>query len=185
MHLVRLIEAPLILTLALLAVASALAQPASPAPPPPARPADVSSLEAIVAAVYDSISGPAGQARNWERFRSLFVPGARLIPSTPKKEGGAEAQVLTVEDYISRFGPRLEKAGFFEQEIARKVERFGTIAHVFSTYESRRTQDGPVIARGINSLELFWDGQRWWIVANLWDQERAGNPIPGEFLPRH
>jgi hypothetical protein len=177
-HLIRLIEAPLVLTVALLVVASALAQPPSPASPPPARPADVSSLEAIIAAVYDAISGPAGQAREWERFRSLFVPGARLIPSTPKKEGGAEAQVLTVEDYISRFGPRLEKDGFFEQEIARKVERFGNIAHVFSTYESRP------FARGINSFQLLKDGGRWWVVTIYWESERADNPIPPEYLPR-
>lgn len=164
--------------------APARAQTPSPAPPP-ATPTDVSSLEAIMAAVYDVISGPAGQARNWDRFRSLFVPGARLIPSVPKKEGGAEARVLTVEDYISRSGPRLEKDGFFEREIARKTERFGNIAHVFSTYDSRRArEDEKPFARGINSFQLLKDGDRWWIVTIYWDSERPDNPIPPAYLPK-
>jgi len=138
-----------------------------------------------MAAVYDAISGPAGQTRNWDRFRSLFVPGARLIPAVASKTGGAEARVLTVEDYITRSAPRLEKDGFFEQEIARKVERFGNIAHVFSTYESRRArQDEKPFARGINSFQLLKDGDRWWVVTIYWDSERADNPIPPEYLPK-
>lgn len=176
-------------TLALLLILGGLAAPvwaqtATPVPPP-ARPADVSSLEAIMMAVYDAISGPAGRPRDWDRFRSLFVPGARLIPSVPKKEGGAEARVLTVEDYITRSTPRLERDGFFEREIARKVERFGNIAHVFSTYESRRTrEDEQPFARGINSFQLLKDGDRWWVVTIYWDSERADNPIPPEYLPK-
>lgn len=165
--------------------AGAFAQTPAQAAPPPASPADVASLDAIMTAVYDVISGPAGQLRSWDRMRSLFVPGARLIPAVPKKEGGAEARVLSVEDYIARSGPRMEKDGFFEREIARKVERFGNIAHVFSTYESRRTQnDAKPFARGINSFQLLKDGDRWWIVTIYWDSERPDNPIPPEYLPR-
>jgi hypothetical protein len=57
------------------------------------------------------------------------------------------------------------------------------VAHVFSTYEARRTPQGPIIARGVNSIELFYDGKRWWIVAAIWDNERENSPIPPEFLP--
>lgn len=176
---------PIALALILVSLAVPARAQAPPPAPPPANPADVSSLEAIMAAVYDAISGPAGQPRNWDRFRSLFVPGARLIPAVPKKEGGFEARVLTVEDYITRSGPRLEKDGFFEGEIARKVERFGSIAHVFSTYESRRTRaDEKPFARGINSFQLLKDGDRWWVVTIYWDSERPDNPIPPEYLPK-
>src|SRR5205085_889119 len=115
-----------------------------------ANPADVKSMDAVLAALYDVISGPAGKKRDWDRFRSLFVPGARLIPAAKRQDGGIEARVLDPEGYVSRSAPFLEKNGFFEREISRKVESFGHIAHVFSTYESRHeAADKTPFARGI------------------------------------
>ena len=153
--------------------------------PPAARPDDVKSADAIVAAVYDVISGPAGQKRDWDRMRSLFVPGARLIPAVPKEGGGATARVLDVDGYIQRSGPVLERDGFFEREIARRTEAFGNIAHVFSTYESKHTKADPKpFARGINSMQLLKDGDRWWFVTIFWDSEKPSNPIPSEYLPK-
>ncbi len=151
-------------------------------PTPEARPADVASMDAIVAAVYDVISGPAGEKRDWDRFRSLFVPGARLIPVVQSGETRA-ARVLSVEDYIVRSSPVLEKDGFFEREIAMRLERFGDIAQRFSTYESRRRAADPApFARGINSFQLMNDTRRWWIVTIFWQAEGPGRPIPPEFL---
>src|SRR4029077_19104430 len=106
---------------------------------PAARSGDVSSMDAIVAALYDVISGPASQARDWDRMRSLFVPGGRLIPSVAGEHGGATARILDVDAYIERGRPAFERNGFFEREIARKTEAFGNIAHLFSTSESRHT----------------------------------------------
>ena len=148
-----------------------------------ANPADVKSPEAITAALYDVISGPAGQKRDWDRFRSLFAPGARLIPVVPEKDGGATVRTWSPEDYVKGGAPYLEKEGFFEAEIARKVEAFGNIVHVFSTYESRYAKEGPVFARGINSIQLLKDGDRWWVVTIYWDAERPDNPIPKTYLP--
>jgi hypothetical protein len=140
-------------------------------------------MEAIVAAVYDVISGPAGQKRNWDRFRSLFIPGARLIPTGRRPTGEVGSRVVTPEDYIERSNPLLEKNGFFEREISRRVEKFGNIAHVFSTYESRHTaQDEKPFARGINSIQLMNDGKRWWIVTIFWQGEDDKNPLPAEYL---
>jgi hypothetical protein len=152
---------------------------------PSANSADVSSPDAILAALYQVISGPAGQRRDWNRFRSLFLPGARLIPTSPKPTGGERAQTLTPDDYVARAGPYLEKNGFFEKEVARKAERFGGIMQVFSTYESRHAaSDSKPFARGINSIQLFFDGSRWWIVTVLWEEESRSNPLPAKFLPR-
>lgn len=155
-------------------------------PRPAARPADVSSPDAILTALYDVISGGAGIKRDWDRFRSLFVPYARLIPSSPLPSGGARATVLGVEDYVKRAGPGLESQGFFEVEVNRTWEQYGNIAHAFSTYESRRTADRKEkpFARGINSIQLLKDGNRWWIVTIYWDAERPGNEIPAKYLPR-
>ena len=150
---------------------------------PPADPKDVASVDAIITAIYDVISGPAGQKRNWDRFRSLFIPGARLIPTGTRPDGTVGHRVLDVEDYITGAGAGLEKNGFFERELSRKTESFGNITHAFSTYDSKRTaQDEKPFARGINSMQLLYDGKRWWLVTIFWDSETAKNPIPEKYL---
>ena len=167
---------PVLLSFALLA-------PSTPAWAQEADPADVESIDAIVAAVYDVISGAAGEARDWDRWRSLFIAEARLIPVVMGQSGRAAPRVMTPEDYVTRSGPFLEENGFFEVEVSRTQESFGNIAHLFSTYESRRTEaDEEPFARGINSFQLMHDGTRWWVVSIMWDSEREGNPIPGRYL---
>lgn len=165
---------------------TATASPA--AQPPAARPADVASVDAIITALYAVISGPPGQARDWDRMRSLFQPNARMEPIVPRREGGGfEVRVLTPDDYVQRSGEMLTRHGFTEREIARRQERFGNLVHVWSTYEGRFTSEGaptkdPI--RGINSIQLAWDGTRWWILNLAWDSERPGSPLPAEYLPR-
>jgi hypothetical protein len=149
-----------------------------------ARPADVATPDAIITAVYASISGPAGQPRDWARFRSLLLPGARLIPSGRRAPGATTPVVWSAEDYMAAAGPGLERQGFFEREIRRTTEAFGAVLHAFSTYDSRRSPDGQPFARGINSFQLYSDGTRWWIVTIFWDAETADKPIPAKYLPQ-
>ena len=135
----------------------------------PADPKDVASIDAIIAALYDVISGPAGQKRNWDRMRTLFIPEARLIPTGKRPDGSYARRVLSVEDYINTSGPRLEKDGFFEREISRKTDQSGNIVQVFSTYDSKRAlADEKPFMRGINSIQLWNDGKRWWIITIFW-----------------
>jgi hypothetical protein len=149
-----------------------------------AKPSDVASIEALLAALYDTISGPAGP-RDWGRLRSLFLPGARLIPSGRKPDGATVARVLSVDEFITAIERNVKDEGFFEQEISRRIDKFGAVAHVFSTYESRHAKsDAKPFARGINSIQLFFDGKRWWVVTIFWDSERPDQPIPAEYLPR-
>ena len=150
--------------------------------PPVARPADVATPDAIIDAVYASISGPAAQPRDWARFRSLLIPGARLIPSTRRTPGATTPVVWNAEEYITAAGPGLQSQGFFERERHRTTEAFGAMLHAFSTYDSRRTVDGQPFARGINSFQLYSDGMRWWIVTIFWDAETADKPIPTKYL---
>lgn len=149
-----------------------------------ADPTDVATQDAIIGALYDVISGPAGQERDWDRFRSLFIPeGARLIPTGVGPRGAPTYGVWTPEQYVDRAGTSLEESGFFEVEIGRVTQEFGNLAHVFSSYASRRTADEPEpFQRGINSIQLFHDGDRWWITTVMWDSERPDNPIPAEYL---
>ncbi|MGH7471310.1 MAG: hypothetical protein ACRENP_25455 [Longimicrobiales bacterium] len=175
------------LTWVLLLVASAplLAQQTQPQAPA-ARPEDVASVDAILAALYDVISGPAGQKRDWDRFHSLFVPGmSRLIPTGRRADGTAGYRSLTPAEYQTSSAPGLEGQGFFEKEIHRVVETFGNVTHAFSTYESRRTlNDAQPFSRGINSIQLLNDGKRWWVMTIFWDSERENNPIPARYLGR-
>src|ERR1700683_3363497 len=181
--------ASLLLFFLVLAVTSATAQSqapqvsATPAAAPAAKPADVASPDAILAATYDVISGPAGKA-DWDRFRSLFVPGARLIAVQKGKDGNLGARVFTPDDYITRGGPYLEKNGFFEREASPHADRYGNIMQIFSPYESRHDgKDAEPFARGINSFQLFFDGARWWVVTIFWQEETPDAPLPKEFLP--
>jgi hypothetical protein len=151
----------------------------------PADPKDVASADAIVAALYDVISGPVGKKRNWDRFRSLFAPGARLIPTGMGPDKKGRIRTMTPDEYAASTGPRLEQSGFFEREIGRTGETFGNVTHAFSAYESKRTPaDEKPFARGINSIQLFNDGERWWVVTVYWDSERAENPIPAKYLQK-
>jgi hypothetical protein len=155
----------------------------TPAAVPAANPADVSSMDAIIAALYDVISGPAGKKRDWDRMRSLFVPGARLIPTGPRPSGGVGSRVLTVDEYITRASGFFDKEGFYERESARRTEIFGNIAHLFSTYESRhKPDDAQPFQRGINSIQLMNDGQRWWVVTIFWQGEDKEHPLPQKYL---
>lgn len=148
-----------------------------------AQPVDTESVDAILTALYETISGPAGQERDWDRFKRLFAPGAQLIPIRVSPDT-THAIFHSVDDYIDRVNGYFLQNGFFEVEIARRTDRFGHILHAFSTYESRSNADDPdPFARGINSIQLMHDGDRWWILSIAWDSERPGQPIPDTYLP--
>jgi hypothetical protein len=149
-----------------------------------ANSADVASIDAIINAAYDGISGPAGKKRDWDRERSLYFPGARLIPTAkPGEDVDLAPQILDIDGFIARVEPYFETSGFYEKEIARRVEQFGHIAHVWSTYESRHDESHrEPFMRGINSIQLFNDGKRWWIVNIYWQQESGEDSIPEKYL---
>ncbi|MDX1393874.1 MAG: hypothetical protein R3195_05765 [Gemmatimonadota bacterium] len=149
---------------------------------PEADPADVESVDAIIEALYDVISGPAGEARDWDRFKSLMAPQARLIP-TGRGQNGVGYQAWTPDQYAEQAGAFLEQRGFFEVEAARTTDEFGQIAHAFSTYESRwNADDEEPFDRGINSIQLLNDGDRWWILNIFWAAESSGLTIPDRYL---
>lgn len=150
----------------------ALAQPA-------ADPQDVASPQAIVAALYDVISGGVDEERDWDRFRSLYAPGARLAAI-----GTDGLRQMTPEEYIERSGPVLLRIGFREGEIAAKSETFGGLVHVFTTYEGYTAESGDEPAvRGINSVQLYQAGGRWWIWSVLWQAETDTLKLPKTYLP--
>jgi hypothetical protein len=150
---------------------------------PSARPDDVKSIDSILVALYGVISGPAGE-RDWNRFRSLFLPQARLTSATKRPDGTWRIYPMGVEDYVKGAGDYFAQHAFFESPIVSRAQTFGNVSQVFSSYESRHALGEVPFARGINSFQLLYDGHRWWVVSILWDEERSDNPIPREFAAK-
>jgi hypothetical protein len=150
---------------------------------PTPRPEDVKSIDNIMAALYSVISGPAGE-RDWNRFRSLFLPQAHLTSATKTPDGTWRIHPMSVEDYVKGPGDYFAQHAFFESPVVSRVQTFGNVSQVFSSYESRHASDEAPFARGINSLQLLYDGHRWWVVSILWDEERSDNPLPKEFAAK-
>lgn len=145
----------------------------------------VQTLNSTLETLYGAISGEKGEARNWDLFRYLFKPNAKLIPSGKNKDGAYELRYMTPDDYIAGAGKWLVENGFFETEIHREVQTFGSLTQVLSTYESFRSQsDTQPFMRGINSIQMLNDGIRWWIVNIYWTPETEEQPIPEEYLPK-
>jgi hypothetical protein len=143
---------------------------------------DVSTLDGIIEAFYEVVSGPAGEPRQWSRDRTLYIPGVRFVSMNVNTQGEPVPHVMDHQQFVDSSDAEVTTKGFFEWEIHRETKRFGNITHIFSTYESHTTKDGPVIARGVNSIELFWDGKRWWIAGAIWEEERKNNPLPKDLL---
>lgn len=151
---------------------------------PTAKPGDVSSMDAILSALYDVISGPAGQKRDWDRMRSLFLDGGHMVGTAKRQNGEFGHRTMdSVGAYIALSGKMLEERGFFEKEIGRHVDTYGNITQVFSAYEARaNAADEKPFMRGINSIQLWNNGKRWWIVSVFWQSENEQQRIPEEYL---
>lgn len=148
------------------------------------RPEDVGSIEGIVKASYETISGSVGMPRQWGRDRTLFAPSVRYISLSRNKTGEVRARTSDYQEYLDESDDFVVKQGFTEVELGRKIERFGNVATVLSSYEGRVMSTGKVVTRGVNIFSLYFDGKRWWIQTMLWDEESSENPIPAELLPK-
>lgn len=176
----------------LLSAPAALAQTPAPTPTPTpapaaqapvAAPADVASIDAIVAALYDVISGEAGAPRDWDRFHSLFAPNAIMGATGRTAEGELRMRIVSPADYVTRNAPHFAQEPFYEREIGRRVQRFGPVIQILSAYEIRNARDAaePVM-RGVNAIGLFDDGKRLWISSITWAGETPATPIPADLL---
>lgn len=141
---------------------------------------DVSTIDGIMKAFYETISGGKGVARQWSRDKTLYISDVRFV-AMREDNGKIGANVMNHAQYVNGSNEFLVTEGFTEREINRTVKKFGNLAHVFSVYEYE-TADKKSKGRGINSVELFFDGKRWWISAVIWDEERENNKITKEFL---
>jgi len=157
---------------------------------PAAAPADVDTIDHLMAALYDVISGPAGQQRDWDRFRSLFLPDARMGVISPDQLAAADkparkgdAFLFTPDTYIERDDPVFKTMSFVERTVANRIETFGNLTSVWSTYESRKApSDTKPFERGINTLQIVHARGRYWIANIMWDDESHGDTLPDKYL---
>jgi hypothetical protein len=173
----------------LLVLSSTIASAQVPSRRAPAASSDTASVDAIVSALYASVSHPADASPDFDRMRKIFLYVGMLVPP---KAPGADFRAMDVDQFAERYDTSVatRKAkgepatGFFEREVARRTDCFGNICQIFSTYESRHSAtDAAPFQRGINSIQLLRDGPRWWIASVVWDAERTDNPIPAAYLP--
>ncbi len=142
---------------------------------------DISTLDGIIEAYYEVVSGPAGESADRARDHSLHYAGALVGITSVDQAGTPTIRLMTLDEYHDASGgPRA--AAFYEREVHRIAETFGNVTHVWSTYEYRDTPDGTPTGRGINSIQLYNDGSRWWITSWIFDSERPGNRIPAQYL---
>ncbi len=181
-----LMHALLCLLVLLLTVPSAMAQTEADSTETPLQtnPEDVASVDAIIEALYDVISGPANHPRDWDRFRSLLTPTCQFIPIN-RRPGGSHGHIaLTAEQFVENAGAYFDQNSFYEKETARKTERYGNLVHAFSTYDSFHTAEDTVpFQRGINSIQLLYENDRWWLANIAWQPEWQNLPIPTAYLP--
>jgi len=134
---------------------------------------DTATPEAIIRASYELLSGAASEPRDWARWRALHAPGARLIPIEADDEGARIARLMTPDEYIASRTPFLSQHDFFEWETAREELRYGSLVHAWSSYEAAHEPGGRPIRKGVNSIQLWNDGKRWWILSVAWDSVEA------------
>ena len=147
---------------------------------PAPKPEDVKTMDGLLRAIYDVISGPAGD-RDWDRFRSLCVPQARFTATRNAPDGSVAVITWGVDDFVATYRDVFKGGSFYENAIVNRAQTFGSVTQVFSSYESRNTPSEKPYQRGINSIQLINDGKRWWVHSILWDEERPGNPLPPEY----
>jgi hypothetical protein len=144
---------------------------------------EVKEEEPILVTFYQTLSGSAGRPRDWDRFRYLFHPSAIITSATNDKNGKAVFNTMNVEQFIKYFDATHTSKGMYYEQMAHKVQSFGNIRQVFSTFRARRSlNDTKNLERGIQSFQLLYDGRRLWILSVVWDTESKDNPIPAENL---
>ena len=143
-----------------------------------ARQEDVQSIDGLMHALYEVLSGPSGQPRDWARDRTLYLDDCRFIWWEEEESGKVHMVNVDHQSAVDLFNADMIENGYFVTEVHRSTHIDGNLAQVFSTYEARYTSDGPVVDRGINSLQLVNDGTRWWVMALAFDEETTAQSDP-------
>ncbi len=147
---------------------------------------DLGTVDGIIHSLYDAISGPAGQDRNWNTFRNLFAENARMYIAVKDKDSNYSLKIITPEAYAERNKTRFPDIGFNEDELYRITNTYGAGTQIFSTYELHFTNKNgeQEITKGVNNIQLYFDGERYFIVSIFWDADAKNIEVPDRYLPK-
>lgn len=137
--------------------------------------------EGITSKMLEFISCEKGEVKDWNEYRNLFLPLAQKISINDRKEGPSRVRVLNLEEFVRYFSPQYSKYGFNEIVIGLDVNEFNGIANVFQSFHCK-TPDGSYEARGVNSFQLVYNENRWWIASTMFTNESKDNPLTNELL---
>lgn len=141
----------------------------------------VKSIEGITNKMIELISGEIGEKRNWDEYRNLFLPTAQKISIGPGRGGTQRARVMNLEEFVRNVDPLYARDGFEEYAIGLTVNEFNGIANVFQSYYCKNLL-GTYEKRGVNSYQLVYLNDRWWIANTLFTPESDEATIPDKFL---
>ncbi|MBS1502366.1 MAG: hypothetical protein JST32_09920 [Bacteroidetes bacterium] len=130
---------------------------------------DVGTLDGIIKAYYDVVSVKKGEKVSYERDSLLHIQGVRVGSAGIDAKGNPVLHFTTLKEFHRESDAYEEKEGFYEHETARTVQNIRNIYHVWSTYESSHEKGGKIVAQGVNSIELYFDGKRFWILGWYYD----------------
>jgi hypothetical protein len=140
----------------------------------------VETIDAIVTALYDIVS-TSPEKRDWKKFKALFLNDARMISIIEEKDETSKFYNRSIDEYIKVVKEKLSDKVYTEIEIGRTFEQYNNIAQVFSTYESTLIGDDIQSQNGINSIQLLYHENRWWIANVVWNNEAIENMIPDKY----
>lgn len=147
-------------------------------------PEEAGSIDSIVSSIFAIISGEKGEEGDWELMKNIFHPKARLMTGYPDEAGINELRVFSVEEYISTFRNDFYNMTFYEKDVKNEIERFGDLAHVLSTYQAFTTKEmAQPVRTGVASIQLYHDGERWWVLSMYWKNGSKEDPVPSIYLP--
>ena len=146
----------------------------------------VQTIDKTIKTLYSILSAEADEIHNWELFLYLFHPEGKMIQYANNIDGLLEITFMSPKEYVNTIGKYLDERSFYEKEIYKKIDTYGSLAHVLSTYQSYRSKfDKKPYFTGLNSFQLVYQHRRWWIINNFWTREAIAEPFPKEFLQKH
>ena len=137
-----------------------------------------SDPQGIPAAIDAAITGTADKDRAC--MKALLIPEARLMFASLGADGAPAYTLQTLDEWIARVKAR-GHVMLEEKQLKFHIERYGNIAHVWSTYAL--SSDGKQNARGINSIQAIKEAGGWRVTGIVVQAESATAPLPKEYLP--
>ena len=137
-------------------------------------------VRAAMGRYYELFCFKGGATPDPEELRDLFMPEGKVINSNPDLP-----RALNVEQFIDlqqAQATHRAATGFYEREQFQKIDLFGNVAHVLSTYAKLDRSHTEPFALGVGSVQLIKVQERWLISVVAWYDQTAEVQVPERYL---